>query len=86
MESSLNRGMRKKANEASNSCVRVIFTPDNAIGKRDKSNHRVQGTSIADHNRIDQTLYVATRLLLTLKDALPVLGVVAIASVLWQLD
>ena len=41
---------------------------------------------MADRNGLYQSLYVATRLLLTLKDALPLLGVVAIASLLWQLD
>ena len=43
------------------------------------------GKSMADRNRIHQTLYVATRRLLTLKEALPLLGFVAIASVLWPL-
>ena len=56
------------------------------IATRDKRQHRTLGKSMADRNGLYQSLYVATRLLLTLKDALPLLGVVAIASLLWQLD
>lgn len=40
---------------------------------------------MANRNGLYQSLYVTTRLLLTLKEALPLLGVVAIASVLWPL-
>ena len=38
-----------------------------------------------ERSGIYQVLYVATRLLLTIKDALPLIGVVLIASVVWRL-
>ena len=38
-----------------------------------------------ERSGINQVIYVAIRLLLTVKDALPVLGLALIASVLWRL-